>query len=1213
MMIYRKMFCTFAYLYVFLFCSSLAEMPAMSTLAGNATQSNVSNVVNRLRIGAWNMHCNTDIAGPYLNEMAKYCQIIATSEHGLYENQLHKLDNMVPGYKSFALPSAHLDVSSSSNRPGIGGTAILWNSDLFAFRVKPLPGISSDRMTVIELTADDAVYYIISVYLPHQTCNISDYDIELNKLKLILDECIPKGYCIVIGDTNTHFPAGYDIRTWGVPNRNTPKLHSMVQSYDMYIADLGYKARGPNVTFMGGNGSSYVDHVIVPKCLIPNITDCFVSGDCISNVSDHSSVCIELAVSINPSNASDPNGRRVAWGKMTEDEIHDKYTDPLEQEVIAMWNELGYNVTVPDDIDNLDLAPSQAVLDSFVAKFSNAIKAISDKLVKNTFKKHQKPWWNDDLSALSNAKRQARAAWVSAGKQKHLREYDVYKEAKKAFRKELRRYKYEYELKAMNDFLVSQDIDARYFWYLVNRSKRVKVASPVMSNDGIILTDPDAIRDDWTSYYESLYTEGSEEKYDDRFKETVEKELAEMKNNLPDDQKLLSGGKIESSEVSSLIKKLKRNKAAGWDRITAEELIHAGPLSISSLTWLFNSIVNQSSIPIALKKGLLVPIPKPEKDSSIKDNNRGITLLPLFYKLLEKMIIEREQEFFSDPNVIDPAQSSGKEKCSCLHSSFVVQETVAYYRNMGCAVHGGGLDSRKAFDTVWINGMMYKLHRAGMNGAALRLIDNAYSNFSCAVYLDGKTGRWFTPMRGVHQGAPLSMILYVIYVNDMIVELRISGKGIIICNINVTSPCHADDIFLLALYKTHMNHLLRIAYSYSFKWRSAFNFDKTKYLMWGNDNDPGVDIQFGGEIIEPSDFCKHMGIHLCTKQNGLNDMIELRAGKVRTVLAAAQGIGNHEIPVPPTSLSKVYWAVGVPKLTYGLDVTPVNDSCMKQLEEIHRQNARRVQSLPSNTHNPAPLATLGWMSMSAHIAVMKIMFIVRTLCLPIDSMYRQLLVSRLEMVKNVSCDDVKFVGPALSCWDCVRKYDLEDAVMPFVDLGDPKNVLSTKRIVKARVKEIEHDRWRYTCMLYPGLDIYLNVVSEIRMNAWWKFVQMYPHFMPKVSAVVSVIMNNQPRSMQCNFDSDICQLCVFRSIDSQSHILFHCEALHTIRQTYMSRLINSMPPAMVDSFNNLSMNEKLVFMLTGTDVEFYDVMKNVANFVYALYQDRKRMYDIFSE
>ena len=68
-----------------------------------------------------------------------------------------------------------------------------------------------------------------------------------------------------------------------------------------------------------------------------------------------------------------------------------------------------------------------------------------------------------------------------------------------------------------------------------------------------------------------------------------------------------------------------------------------------------------------------------------------------------------------------------------------------------------------------------------------------------------------------------------------------------------------------------------------------------------------------------------------------------------------------------------------------------------------------------------------------------------------------------------------------------------------------------------------------------------------------------------------------------------------------------------IRQAYMLRLINSMPPAMVESFNNLSMNEKLVFMLTGTDVEFYDVMKNVANFVYALYQDRKRMYDIFSE
>ena len=69
------------------------------------------------------------------------------------------------------------------------------------------------------------------------------------------------------------------------------------------------------------------------------------------------------------------------------------------------------------------------------------------------------------------------------------------------------------------------------------------------------------------------------------------------------------------------------------------------------------------------------------------------------------------------------------------------------------------------------------------------------------------------------------------------------------------------------------------------------------------------------------------------------------------------------------AMSKIYWSVAIPKLTYGLDVTHVDDRCMEKLESIHRQNAKLVQSLPSNVHTPAPLATIGWISMFAHIAV----------------------------------------------------------------------------------------------------------------------------------------------------------------------------------------------------------------------------------------------------
>ena len=1183
-------------------------MTILSTNAGPGDRADRSISIELLRIGAWNMNCNAGIAGPYLNDLAKYCHIIVVSEHGLYKNQLHKLDNMVPDFKSFGRSSVHLNSNDCNAKAGIGGCAVLWNTKALAYRVKPMLDISSDRITVIELKADNAVYYIVSVYLPHQSCQIANYDDELLKLKNVLNECMPKGFCIILGDTNAHFSQGYDLRTWGVQNRNAPKLHTFVQCHDMYIADIGYKAQGPCVTYRGGNGSSYVDHVIIPQCLISSVTDCFVVGDCVTNVSDHAAVVLELTISISTNFSSDKNGRRVAWNKMTADEIHELYTVPLEQKVKNVMFDNGYDVNTPEDIDLISPCTDQDTLAFFVDSFRGAIKSTSDTLIKNKYNKFQKPYWNDDLTRLAKEKKQAHACWESAGKKKHVKEYQICKDAKKEFRQKKRVYEYEYDKKSMNEFIEYGVIDEKYFWWLVNRNRRNNVSCPIMSDSGVLLTDPAAIRDDWTVYYANLYKESKDEHYNNDFKYSVEQELMQMRNRVSDGENDLSGGSLNSMEISALIKKLKRNKAAGWDGITAEELKYAGPMFVSTLTWMLNSIIKQTIVPDSLKRGLLVPIPKHDKDSSIKDNNRGITLIPIFYKLLEKVIIEREKEWFDNENIIDVIQSSGKEGVSCLHTSFLVQEAVAYNLNRGSTVHGASLDAKKAFDTVWIAGLMYKLHKAGMNNTALRIIENAYTNFRCAIFQNGEIGEWFTPERGVHQGAPLSMMLYVFYMNDLLKELKESKRGLIVCDINVPSPAHADDVFLLALFKSNLNRMLHIVFCYSVKWRYSFNTDKTKYLVWGKDDEPHVEIVFGNEVIPPSDICKHMGIELCTAPKLLPDMYNKRIGKVKTVVNSARGLGNHQVQTPPLTLSKIYWAVGIPKLTFGLDVTHVNDNCINLLEDAHRQNAKLIQFLPSNTHTPAPLASIGWISISAHIAMIKIMFILRTLCLGEDNVYRRLLVERLSMLYIDDCSD-KVVSPVLSCWEYVKVYDFKPLVRSFMENGDKDMLAGAKRNVKSKITDIEHLRWRFSCMLYPGLLMYLNVVDVMKPISWWIFSQDQPHFSKRASAVVSVLMNAEPRGMQCNFESNICKLCHDRFADTFEHTLFICSALLNLRQRLYNDMTGLMPRAMRDSFEVLSNYEKLRFICSGTIKEFHGVMKGMANFIFFMYKERKKLYE----
>ena len=145
---------------------------------------------------------------------------------------------------------------------------------------------------------------------------------------------------------------------------------------------------------------------------------------------------------------------------------------------------------------------------------------------------------------------------------------------------------------------------------------------------------------------------------------------------------------------------MKNNKASGWDTIVTENIRYRGDVTISALTWIMNAIIHREKLPRHYKRGLIVPIPKVNKDRVIKDNNRGITLLTTFYKILERELLNREKDWFSRKTVIDELQGGGRKHCSSLHTTMLLQEVVACNLSKGENVHVAFLDIKKAFDTV---------------------------------------------------------------------------------------------------------------------------------------------------------------------------------------------------------------------------------------------------------------------------------------------------------------------------------------------------------------------------------------------------------------------------------------------------------------------------------------------------------------------------------
>ena len=100
-----------------------------------------------------------------------------------------------------------------------------------------------------------------------------------------------------------------------------------------------------------------------------------------------------------------------------------------------------------------------------------------------------------------------------------------------------------------------------------------------------------------------------------------------------------------SDQVTSAIKRCSR--AYGPDSLSIFHLKNLGPLATEHLTALYNDSLKSCRIPSIWKTSLVIPIPKPSKDTSQGTSNRLISLLCPAAKVLEELILPSINEFLS--------------------------------------------------------------------------------------------------------------------------------------------------------------------------------------------------------------------------------------------------------------------------------------------------------------------------------------------------------------------------------------------------------------------------------------------------------------------------------------------------------------------------------------------------------------------------------------
>jgi hypothetical protein len=164
-----------------------------------------------------------------------------------------------------------------------------------------------------------------------------------------------------------------------------------------------------------------------------------------------------------------------------------------------------------------------------------------------------------------------------------------------------------------------------------------------------------------------------------------------------------------AEEVQEAIRGLRVRKGPGQNVITNRVLKHLPQRAVTLLVLIFNAILPTQHFPTAWKDARFFCILKPGKDPALPSSYRPISFLDTIGNLFEKILLDRILHEVNVHGLMRGEQFGFRPKHST--SLQLTRLVVRITRNFGEKRLIGAvfLNVAKAFDTVRIDGLIYKL------------------------------------------------------------------------------------------------------------------------------------------------------------------------------------------------------------------------------------------------------------------------------------------------------------------------------------------------------------------------------------------------------------------------------------------------------------------------------------------------------------------------